>query len=199
MQRGSSGTCCCWRLDLAIEMLLFEFGFVNSMDTMVRFLDAVGLDNVKATTDISHLWLTRAPPSELERLKGRVAHVISRTATGRTMATSLPGEATRLSPSTLPQSPRRFLRHVSIELQFPPDPDAMLSWVEEAYGTTAQLLSEAGVRNGKFESRTPATAALSPDILCRRRRQPLPLRRAPAATASAMASDSVADSERKPA
>ena len=63
------------RLDLAIELLPFEFAFVKSMDTMVRFLDEVGLDNVKATTDISHLWLTRTPPSQLQRLNGRVAHV----------------------------------------------------------------------------------------------------------------------------
>jgi sugar phosphate isomerase/epimerase len=34
---------------------------------------------------------------------------------------------------------------VSLELEFPPDPAAMLSWVEEAYTTTRKLLVDAGV------------------------------------------------------
>ncbi len=63
-------------LDLAIELLPFDFAFVNSIDAMERFLDAVGLDNVKATVDISHFWLQRIPPRDVAtRLSGRVAHV----------------------------------------------------------------------------------------------------------------------------
>ena len=38
-----------------------------------------------------------------------------------------------------------FTGTVSLELEFPPDPGAMLSWVEEAYGSTRKLLAEAGV------------------------------------------------------
>ena len=136
------------RLDLAIEMLPFEFAFVNSMDTMVRFLDAVGLDNVKATTDISHLWLTRTPPSELQRLKGRVAHVHISDCDGTNHGDLPPGRGnTPFAEYLAAIAETGFYGTVSLELEFPPDPDAMLSWVEEAYGTTAQLLSEAGVRN----------------------------------------------------
>ena len=38
-----------------------------------------------------------------------------------------------------------FTGTVSLELEFPPDPGAMLSWVEEAYDSTRKLLAEAGV------------------------------------------------------
>jgi D-psicose/D-tagatose/L-ribulose 3-epimerase len=42
------------RFELAIELLPFEFAFINSLDAMERFLDEIGLVNVKATVDISH-------------------------------------------------------------------------------------------------------------------------------------------------
>ena len=60
------------RLELAIELLPFEFAFIKTLDDMVRFLDDVGLENVKATVDISHFWLMRIPPGALNRLKGRI-------------------------------------------------------------------------------------------------------------------------------
>jgi hypothetical protein len=34
-----------------------------------------------------------------------------------------------------------FAGTVSLELEFPPDPCAMLSWVEEAHRTTAQIMA----------------------------------------------------------
>ena len=136
------------RLDLAIEMLPFEFAFVNSMDAMVRFLDAVGLDNVKATTDISHLWLTRTAPSEMQRLKGRVAHVHISDCDGTNHGDLPPGrENTPFIEYLGAIAETGFAGTVSLELEFPPDPGAMLAWVEEAYGTTAKLMAEAGVRN----------------------------------------------------
>ena len=136
------------RLDLAIEMLPFEFAFVNSMDAMVRFLDAVGLDNVKATTDISHLWLTRTAPSEMQRLKGRVAHVHISDCDGTNHGDLPPGRGnTPFIEYLAAIAETGFAGTVSLELEFPPDPGAMLAWVKEAYGTTAKLMAEAGVRN----------------------------------------------------
>ena len=128
-------------------MLPFEFAFVNSMDAMVRFLDAVGLDNVKATTDISHLWLTRTPPSELQRLKRRVAHVHISDCDGINHGDLPPGRGnTPFAEYLAAIAETGFAGTVSLELEFPPDPAAMLSWVEEAYGTTARIMSEAGLR-----------------------------------------------------
>ena len=111
------------RLDLAIEMLPFEFAFVNSMDAMVRFLDAVGLDNVKATIDISHLWLTRTPPSELQRLKGRVAHVHISDCDGTNHGDLPPGRGNTPFAEYLAAIAETGLAGtVSLELEFPPDP-----------------------------------------------------------------------------
>lgn len=133
-------------LELAIELLPFEFAFVNSMDTMMRFLDDVGLDNVKATTDISHLWLTRTPPAELERLTGRIAHVHISDCDGTNHGDLPPGRGnTPFADYLAAIRDVGFAGTVSLELEFPPDPGAMLSWVEEAYGATRKLLAEASV------------------------------------------------------
>ena len=43
-------------LELAIELLPFEFAFITSIDRMERVLDEIGLENVKATIDIFHMW-----------------------------------------------------------------------------------------------------------------------------------------------
>jgi sugar phosphate isomerase/epimerase len=62
-------------LEVAIELLPFEHAFVRTLDDLDRLLTDVGLDNVKAGIDISHLWLERIDPSELGRFRGRVAQV----------------------------------------------------------------------------------------------------------------------------
>jgi sugar phosphate isomerase/epimerase len=136
-------------LELAIELLPFEFAFINSMDSMIRFLDEVGLDNVKATTDISHLWLTRTPPSELNRLKNRIAHVHLSDCDGDNHGDLPPGRGnTPFGDYLAAIRDAGFSGTASLELEFPPDPSAMMAWVEEAYGTTQTLLRDAGVRAG---------------------------------------------------
>ena len=37
---------------------------------------------------------------------------------------------------------------VSIELEYSPDPDRIVEWVEEAYAATAAIMREVGVRGG---------------------------------------------------
>jgi len=134
------------KLDLAIELLPFEFAFVKSMDTMIRFLDEVGLDNVKATTDISHLWLTRTPSSQLQRLDGRVAHVHISDCDGTNHGDLPPGRGnTPFAEYLAAIRDTGFVGTASLELEFPPNPAAMLSWVEEAFTSTRKLLAEAGV------------------------------------------------------
>ena len=44
-------------LEIAIELEPFKLSLVNSVDTMLKFLDEVGMPNVKANCDISHLHL----------------------------------------------------------------------------------------------------------------------------------------------
>jgi D-psicose/D-tagatose/L-ribulose 3-epimerase len=134
-------------LELAIELLPFEFAFINSMETMERFLDEVGLPNVKATIDISHMWLTRTPPAQIaRRMKGRVAHVHVSDCDGTNHGDLPPGRGnTPFAEYLAAIRETGFSGAASLELEFPPDPSAMLAWVEEAYGSTRQLLADAGV------------------------------------------------------
>ena len=37
---------------------------------------------------------------------------------------------------------------VSIELEYSPDPDKIVEWVEEAYRETSRIMDELGVRDG---------------------------------------------------
>ncbi|MEX0585016.1 MAG: sugar phosphate isomerase/epimerase family protein, partial [Pirellulales bacterium] len=62
-------------LEIALELEPFKLSLVNDIDSMVRFLDAVGHPAVQANIDISHLVLSGIEPEELRRLKGLAAHV----------------------------------------------------------------------------------------------------------------------------
>jgi len=133
-------------LELAIELLPFEFAFIKSLDTMERFLDEIGLDNVKATVDVSHLWLMRIMPEEVRRLSGRIAHVHISDCDGTNHGDLPPGRGnTPLDHYLAAIRDTGFAGTASVELEFPPDPKGMLAWVEEAYGTSLKLLKDVGV------------------------------------------------------
>jgi len=135
------------RRELAIELLPFEFSFINSLDTMERFLDEVGLPNVKATIDISHFWLMRIPPEQVaKRLKGRVAHVHMSDCDGTNHGDMPPGRGNTPFVDYLAAIRETgFVGAASIELEFPPDPKGMAAWVAEAHGAALQLLKDAQV------------------------------------------------------
>jgi sugar phosphate isomerase/epimerase len=133
-------------LEVAIELLPFDFAFINSLDTMELFLDAVGMVNVKATIDISHFWLQRIPPKDIERLKGRVAHVHVSDCDGINHGDLPPGRGnTPFSEYLSAIRDTGFVGAASVELEFSEDPGGMLSWVQEAHSQTLRLLKEAGV------------------------------------------------------
>ena len=62
-------------LRIALELEPFALSLVNSVETMVRFLDDCQHPAVCANIDISHLHLAKVPPEELRRLRGRAIHV----------------------------------------------------------------------------------------------------------------------------
>jgi len=135
-------------LELAIELLPFDFAFIKSIDTMERFLDEIGLQNVKATIDVSHMWLMRIAPQEIGRLRGRIAHVHISDCDGTNHGDLPPGRGnTPLSEYLAAIRDTGFVGTASVELEFPPDPSGMLAWVEEAYGTSLKLLIDAGVHS----------------------------------------------------
>lgn len=133
--------------ELAIELLPFEFAFINSLDTMERFLDEVALSNVKATVDISHFWLMRIPPEQVaRRLKGRIAHVHMSDCDGINHGDMPPGRGnTPFGEYLAAIGETGFAGAASIELEFPPDPGNMAAWVKEAHDAALALLQKAQV------------------------------------------------------
>jgi len=134
------------RLELAIELLPFDFAFIRTLDDMERFLDAVGLANVKATVDISHFWLMRVSPAALNRLNGRIAQVHVSDCDGVNHGDLPPGRGnTPFGEYLSAIRDAGFSGAASVELEFPPDLNKMRDWVAEAYGSTLKEMRAVGV------------------------------------------------------
>lgn len=134
-------------LEIVIELEPFPLSLVNNIDTMVQLLDDVGRRNVKANIDVSHLVLSHVAPEELRRLAGRAGHVHLSDCDGRVHGDLPPGRG------VVPFEP--YLREIkaleidgaiSIELEYSPQPERIVEWVEEAYRETDKLLQAAGLR-----------------------------------------------------
>ena len=118
-----------------------------TLDDMERFLDDVGLENVKATVDISHFWLMRIPPAALTRLKGRIAQVHVSDCDGLNQGDLPPGRGnTPFGEYLSAIRDAGFAGAASVELEFPPDSNRMRDWVAEAYDSTLREMRAVGVR-----------------------------------------------------
>lgn len=134
-------------LEIAIELEPFKLSLINSVDAMARFLDDVGLLNVLANCDISHLHLVRAPADEVGRLKGRIAHVHLSDCDGKVHGDLPPGRGvTPIAEYLRAIRDTGFDRTVSIELEYSPEPGRIVEWVEEAYRETDRIMRELGCR-----------------------------------------------------
>src|SRR3989441_3862486 len=63
------------KIDIALELEPFRLSLLNSVDSMIRFVDECNHPRVRANIDISHLVLSDAGPEEIKKLKGRAIHV----------------------------------------------------------------------------------------------------------------------------
>lgn len=135
-------------VNIAIELEPFDLSLVNSVDTMVRFLDDVGMDDtVRANADISHLHLVSADPKEVDRLRGRIEHVHLSDCNGQTHGDLPPGRGvTPIADYLAAIRDTGYDGVVSIELEFSPEPDAIEAWVTEAYTETDKIMQALGVR-----------------------------------------------------
>jgi sugar phosphate isomerase/epimerase len=134
-------------VEIALELEPFKLSLVNDIDSMVRFLSDVASPAVKANIDISHLVLSRVQPEELRRLKGKAAHVHISDCDGKRHGDLPPGRG------VVPFEP--YLREikdlgidgaVSIELEYSPQPERIVEWVEEAYRETDKRMQAIGLR-----------------------------------------------------
>jgi sugar phosphate isomerase/epimerase len=132
---------------IAIELEPFKLSLVNSVDTMERFIDDCDHEAVRANIDVSHLLLADVQPEELRRLKGKAIHVHISDCDGKKHGDLPPGRG------VVPFEP--YLREIkdleidgtiSIELEYSPEPDRIVEWVEEAYRETDRLMQAVGLR-----------------------------------------------------
>jgi sugar phosphate isomerase/epimerase len=135
-------------LQIALELEPFKLSLVNNVDTMVRFVDEVNLEAVKANIDISHLVLSGTAPEELRRLKGKAIHVHLSDCDGRVHGDLPPGRGVvDFGPYLREIKALDIDGAISIELEYSPEPDRIADWVREAYQATDRLLREAELRS----------------------------------------------------
>jgi sugar phosphate isomerase/epimerase len=135
-------------LEIVLELEPFPLSLVNDVETMVRFLDDVGQPQVMANLDISHLVLSKVPPEEIRRLKGRVGHVHLSDCDGRVHGDLPPGRGVVPFEPYLREIRSLDLgeRAISIELEYAPEPEKIVEWVEEAYRETDKLMQKLALR-----------------------------------------------------
>jgi D-psicose/D-tagatose/L-ribulose 3-epimerase len=133
-------------LAIAIELEPFDLSIVNSIDTMLRFLDEVALpDTVRANCDISHLHLVGTPPRDVARLAGRIEHVHVSDCDGKVHGDLPPGRGvTPIADYLAAIRDTGYDGVVSVELEFAPDPDRIVEWVAEARAATAKIMADLG-------------------------------------------------------
>jgi D-psicose/D-tagatose/L-ribulose 3-epimerase len=134
-------------LQVALELEPFKLSLVNNVDTMVRFVEEVGLPSVRANIDISHLQLSGTKPEELRRLKGKAIHVHLSDCDGKVHGDLPPGRGVvHFQPYLREIKALEIDGAISVELEYSPQPEKIVEWVREAYQATDKLLQETGLR-----------------------------------------------------
>ena len=134
-------------LEIAVELEPFHLSIVNNVDRMRSFLDDVGHPAARANVDISHLVLAHDPPARLAELNGRIAHVHLSDCDGQKHGDLPPGRGIVEFPPYLQALKHTgFTGTVSIELEYSPEPGQIVSWVEEAYRATDNLMQSLHIR-----------------------------------------------------
>lgn len=134
-------------LEIVLELEPFPLSLINNVETMVRFLDDVNLPSVRANVDISHLVLSRVAPAELRRLRGRVGHVHLSDCDGRVHGDLPPGRGVVPFADYLAEIKALEIDGaISIELEYSPEPERIVEWVEEAYRETDRLMRACALR-----------------------------------------------------
>lgn len=134
-------------VEIALELEPFRLSLLSDVDSMVRFLDAVDHPAVKANIDISHLQLAGVAPEELSRLRGKACHVHISDCDGKVHGDLPPGRGgVDFLPYLEQIKALEIDGAVSIELEYSPEPDKIVEWVEEAYRETDRLMKQVGLR-----------------------------------------------------
>mgnify|MGYP003319723848 FL=1 len=129
-------------MEIALELEPFRLSLLNSVPKMAQFIDDCGLPNVKANIDVSHLVLADTPPDALELLRGKATHVHISDCDGKVHGDLPPGRGVvKFAPYLQAIKDLDFDGAISLELEYSPDPEKIVEWVEEAYGATESLMA----------------------------------------------------------
>ena len=136
------------KIDIALELEPFRLSLLNSVDTMVRFVDECAHPRVRVNIDISHLVLSDASPAEIKKFKGKAIHVHLSDCDGKTHGDLPPGRGiVKFGPYLQAIKELKIDGVVTIELEYAPDPSKVVEWVEEAYRETAKRMDMVGLRS----------------------------------------------------
>jgi sugar phosphate isomerase/epimerase len=135
------------KIDIALELEPFRLSLLNNVNEMVRFVDECAHPRVRANIDISHLVLSDTSPADLKKLKGKAIHVHLSDCDGKVHGDLPPGRGVvKFAPYLQAIKELKIDGVVSIELEYSPNPDQIVEWVEAAYRETAKLMALAGLR-----------------------------------------------------
>jgi sugar phosphate isomerase/epimerase len=136
-------------VQIALELEPFKLSLLNDVDSMVRFIDECNHPAVRANIDISHLLLAGVAPEELRRLRGKAIHVHISDCDGKKHGDLPPGRGVvNFEPYLREIKDLAIDGVVSIELEYSPQPERIVEWVEEAYRETDRLMQQVGLRDG---------------------------------------------------
>ena len=133
-------------LKIALELEPFPLSLLNSVSSMVRFLDAVAHPAVGANVDVSHCHLAGSRPEELRQLAGRAVHAHVSDCDGEVHGDLPPGRGVVDFVPYLQEIAALGVPTISVELEYSSEPDRIGEWVNEAYAATDRLMREAGIR-----------------------------------------------------
>lgn len=134
-------------VQIALELEPFHLSLLNNVENMVRFIDECDHPAVRANIDVSHLCLAKVPPEELRRLHGKAIHVHISDCDGIKHGDLPPGRGVvDFAPYLREIKQLGIDGAVSIELEYSPEPDKIVEWVQEAYRETDKLMQAAELR-----------------------------------------------------
>ena len=135
-------------IDIALELEPFRLSLLNNIKEMVRFIDDCDHPRVRANIDISHLVLSDTGPAQVAALAGKAIHVHISDCDGKVHGDLPPGRGVvKFAPYLHAIKELDIDGTVAIELEYSPDPEKIVEWVEEAYRETARLMDLTGLRS----------------------------------------------------
>ncbi len=134
-------------LEVVVELEPFETSLAKDVHELVRFVRDVDHLAVRANADISHLHLSNCSFEDVALMKGLIGHIHLSDCDGKVHGDLPAGRGvTPIEEYLQAIVETGYEGTVSIELEYSPDPEKIVEWVEEAYGATAEIMRNVGAR-----------------------------------------------------